>query len=305
MPYMSAKKEISKGPHERARVIKSVGGFHNVCLENGCEVIARARGRLKRKGTILVGDMVEVAVEGDGGVIENVFPRITEFVRPAVANVDLVAAVVSLSRPEPPLELLDRILALAELAGVEICIVWNKVDLVNPEGVEEVTSPYRDAGYPVLFTSAVQGQGVDELARSLAGHVTVFAGPSGAGKSSLLNALVPDSELETQEVSHKISRGRHTTRHVSLLPLDGGGWVADSPGFSTLSLGTVDPRLLPGVYREFARYEAGCRFSGCLHRLEPACAVREAHADGKVDKGRYERYLKLLEEAEEAFARRY
>ncbi len=286
------------------RIVRAVGGFYDVALPSGELVRCRARGRLKQLGGLLVGDMVRV--DRGAAVIEERLPRRTELLRPAIANVDLCLAVQALEEPPPLLELLDRILVLAKRAGLEPAVVFTKLDLVAPQQAEELASEYRHAGYPVFLVSARTGLGVSELVAFLQGRICTLAGPSGAGKSTLLNALNPAWQLATGEVSRKLGRGRHTTREVSLLALPQGGWVADTPGFSQLSLDPLEPEELPRYYPEMLRLSSACRFPGCLHRREPDCAVRAAvGAPDGISPGRYGRYLLLLAEVEEAAARRY
>lgn len=287
------------------RVIKSVGGYHTIHFAEGEELLLQARGKVKRKGAILVGDLVEVGFAEKGGVVERVLARKSQLVRPPIANVDLVAVVIALADPPPAFDLMDRILAYAESAGLAAIVLLNKSDLVDDEHVCAVESPYRQAGYRVVRASAHEGIGIDEFSREVGDRLTVVAGPSGAGKTSILKALVKDATLETGAVSERTSRGRHTTRAVTLLPLPGGGWIADTPGFSTLSFGVVDPRAVREWYPEYRPIEIDCRFAGCVHRAEPGCAVREAAEMGRVDPGRYDRYLKLLAEIEDAYERRY
>lgn len=292
-------------PKETGRVVKSVGGYHSVAFADGSEQLLRARGNVKRNGAILPGDLVQVTFTEREAVIESVLPRRSELVRPPVANVELVVVVVSLCDPEPSWDLLDRILALVERERLEAVIVFNKLDLVDAREAERLTKGYRDAGYATLLTSVMGGNGVAELGALVGTRIAVVSGPSGVGKSSLLNCFVDAAAQKTREISTKSKRGRHTTRAVSLLALPGGGWIADSPGFSTLNLGPADPRSVREWYPEFDAYHMECRFSGCFHRAEPGCAVRAAVADGRLDHERYERYLRLLAEVEEAFERRY
>ena len=282
-----------------------MGGFHAVAFDDGEEMLLRARGKLKQVGAILPGDWVEVAQEGRDPVIERVLPRTSELVRPPVANVDLVVAVMALVSPPPVLELLDRILVRAEQEGLGAVIAFNKVDLADPAEVDALAAPYRRAGYPAVGTSAQTGAGIRELEEAVGTRLAVLSGPSGVGKSSLLNLLAPKPVQRTGEVSAKTQRGRHTTRAVSLFRLRTGGWMADAPGFSTLGLATVEPRAVREWFPEFVPLSGECRFTGCLHRQEPGCAVREAVEEGTIDRGRYERYLKLLAEMERAYERRY
>lgn len=287
------------------RVVESVAGFYTVAVESGERILCRGRGRLKQLGRIAVGDEVEISFEGGSGVIEAVRPRRSLLERPVVANVDVAVVVMALARPSPSLELLDRILARVALEGLDALLVWNKADLADRGEAERVIRPYREAGYSSLVTSAVKGEGIAALQEALAGRLAVLAGPSGVGKSSLLNALSPGANQRTQGISEKVARGKHTTRTVSLLPLPGGGWLADAPGFSVLTLGPVDPRRIPPLFPDLAALADQCRFSGCFHRNEPECAVKEAVEEGRIDLGRYRRYLEILREVEEAFERRF
>ena len=292
---------------EYGTVLRGIGGFYRVLLDDGRLVECRPRGRLRKDGLMLLaGDRVQVRPMADGaGVIEAVEPRRTELRRPAVANVDQVVAVMALAQPEPNLLLLDRLLAVAAAAGLETLVCWTKADLCPPEAAQALSELYQRAGYPVVVASVVTGQGIAELQAALRGRISTLAGPSGAGKSSLLNALNPSFRLHTGEVSRKLGRGRHTTRIVELLQLPGGGLVADTPGFSQLDVRDIPKSKLSRCMPDLARLMEGCRFPGCLHRAEPGCAVRAGVEAGEVDPGRYRHYLELLHEIEEWEARRY
>lgn len=286
-------------------MVESLGGFYTVALEEGGRVVCRGRGRLRQKGRIAVGDVVEIAFEGEEGVIEEVRPRRSLLERPVIANVDTAVVTMALVRPAPAFELLDRILARVELEGLDVLLVWNKADLIEKDEAERVVRPYRAAGYRCILTSAVKGVGLRAIEKALAGRLAVLAGPSGVGKSSLLNALTPAANQKTQGISEKVERGKHTTRAVSLLPLPNGGWVADAPGFSSIALGAIDPRRVPSLFPDLVELEGECRFAGCFHRDEPECAVKAAVEEGRLDLGRYRRYLEILREVEEAFERRF
>lgn len=213
-----------------------------------------------------------------------------------MANVDQVIVVVSLTSPAPDWNLLQRQLVAAEDSGLAAWICLNKVDLVSPDYRAEVTGLLDRFPYEILFTSATRQLNLSRLARLLIGRSTVFAGPSGVGKSTLLNALQPGLRLKTGEISSKVKRGRHTTRAVELLPLEGGGTVVDTPGFSRLELPDLTPPELGSLFPEFAPLAPGCSFRDCLHRAEPGCAVRPAAREGKINKMRYQYYLQFLEE---------
>jgi len=281
-------------------IIKGYSGFYYVRSgEDTYECSLRGRFRLKDQN-FLPGDRVKIASVGRGrGVIEEVLPRRNELIRPPVANVDQVVIVQAFARPEPNLALLDRLLVLTEHENIEPLICFNKVDLVAETIKTDIETVYRGAGYRVVVTGARAGIGIEELQGQLAARVSVFAGPSGVGKSSLLNAIQPGLLLKTGEGSQKIKRGRHTTRHVELLPLDNGGLVADTPGFSSLNLPVMRREELVTCFPEMIGKAHLCRFSSCLHKLEPECAIKAAVEAGEVDQRRYRHYLEFLAEVME------
>lgn len=290
-------------------VVKAYGGFYYVLSDDQiweCYL----RGRIRKSGSqVLVGDMVRFKMleEDERGVIEEVLPRRNSLIRPPVANVDQAVVIFSLKEPEPNLMLLDRILVQAEAAGVSSLICLNKVDLLDgTEGdlVGELKEIYAGIGYRLFVTSAATGYGIEELRQSLKGKISVLAGPSGVGKSSLLNALQPGLSLKVGSVSKKLKRGRHTTRYVELLVLEGGGLVADTPGFSSLYLPDVKREELPALFPEFGSFAVDCRFAGCLHYKEPDCAVRAAVGQKQISFSRYQHYLRFLQEIIDA-ERRY
>ena len=272
------------------------------------EVIpCRARGRFKEKGfDLLVGDLVEIAPEEK--VIENVCPRRNRLLRPPVANIDQVIALISVSKPPLDLVFLDRLLVTVEKAGLETVICLNKIDLLTvPETdrIEEICDVFRDCGYNVVLASALTGLGVSELIFGFRNKVNVFAGPSGTGKSTFINRLKPSLALPSGPVSQKTKRGRHTTRHVELFELDEGTFVVDTPGFQRLNLEGIAKEELSSYFREMASLPEPCCFSSCLHRAEPGCAVKEALQKGKIATWRYNHYLDFLEEIEELERKKY
>ncbi|OAT81410.1 ribosome small subunit-dependent GTPase A [Desulfotomaculum copahuensis] len=277
-------------------IVKAYGGFFYV-WENGQQRECVLRGRLRReKQPVLVGDRVSFTLRPENaGVIEQVLPRRTALVRPPVANVERAVITGAGRDPAPNPLLIDRFLIQAAAAGVLPLLCFNKMDLGPGEAAEQIAG-YRLAGYTVLCTSAVTGDGIGELQAQLQTGISVLAGPSGVGKSSLLNALNPGWSLKTGAISRKLGRGKHTTRHVELLPLPGGGLVADTPGFSSLYLPELTREELAGFYPEIAWRQAACRFTGCLHVSEPGCAVKEAVAAGEIAPWRYENYQILLQE---------
>jgi ribosome biogenesis GTPase len=307
--------ELSRGAGRLiGTVLETAGGLYRVHIE-GEALECSVRGRLKKEGgsRVAVGDRVEVERLPDGsGRIVDVHPRASKLSRHApsrrreqiiAANVDQVAAVVAVARPEPDRRMLDRLLAVAELNDLGAFLVINKVDLIPDQALPEELETYRSLGYPMLLTSASDGTGLDELWARLEDKVTVFSGPSGVGKSSLLNALMPGLELRVGEVGERSGRGRHTTVGALLIPLPRGGYLADTPGIQHFEPGFLDPRELETAFREMAPLKGTCRFADCRHRAEPGCAVIAAVADGRIDGRRYEGYLELLEIADQASER--
>lgn len=273
----------------------------------------RVRGSRGRTGDPeplepVAGDRVEYRQLGeDRGRIERILPRVSLLDRPPIANCDHVAVVVSWAAPPFSAAFVDRVLVSAGAHGCVGTICLNKSDLLSPDErlqADAAVDPWRRAGYGAFLTSAATGEGLQELAGALRGHLTVMAGPSGAGKSRLLHQLIPERPRRSGALSARGGRGRHTTRAVELLPLAGAGWVADAPGFSRLSLEEVDAEDLAAFYPEFLAASGDCRFRGCRHASEPDCAVRAAAEGGAIDADRYARYLELLAELE-ARAPRY
>lgn len=281
-----------EGPHFRLRT------------EDGRVLRALVRSRILRShGPVVVGDRVRFReLPGEEAVVEEVLPRTSYLPHPPVANVDQVLVVVSLVEPDLDEWFLNRVLVASEAFGLEALIVLNKVDLVPPEEVDSFRERYEQkVGYPVFPTSAVTGEGMEDLRERLRGRISVLAGPSGVGKSALLNRLIPGASLKTGEVSEKTGRGRHTTTWVELLPLDD-GWVADTPGFSRLDLGAwMEPEELDQYMRDFQKF-LPCAFRDCTHTEEPGCAIRDALERGELDPFRYRFYFALKEELEEARA---
>jgi ribosome biogenesis GTPase len=282
----------------RGIIIKAIGGFYYV-NDGNKNYTCKIRGKLKLKGNgVMVGDYVNFDVlNDDQGVIEDVLPRKNSLIRPKIANVNQGLIVLASKDPDPDFMLLDRLLILMQRAKIEPVICFNKVDLLaDDDVVYNYLRDYEDAGFTVVYASAENGKGKEDLSALLAKKITVLAGPSGAGKSSTLNLQHEEFSLEIGNISEKLGRGRHTTRCVELLKLDD-GWVADTPGFSRLDLpGDMQLEELASYYPEFKRYAELCRYDGCIHYQEPDCAIKKALADGKISSARYERYLLLLQE---------
>ncbi len=285
---------------------KVMSSFYQVLIE-GQVISCRPRGRFKiSEQEVLAGDRALVRVLEDGtGYIEEIAKRRNSLIRPPIANVD--AAVVVFSANDPPLnlELVDRVLTNCLVTGVKPVLCLNKIDLCGPEQVDAIRMTYAGSAVDFFATVATQGAGVPELRSRLEGQISVLAGQSGVGKSRLLNALVPGAERQTGAVSGRIRRGTHTTRHVELIALEGGGFIADTPGFSLLEPAVVGIWELSTYFAEIEKVQPECRFVDCLHRDEPDCAVKEAVASGLIPESRYRNYLTILKELEDRDARRY
>lgn len=280
---------------EGYRIIKALSGFYYVQTESGV-VTCKARGRFRRQdATPLVGDLVRISRQGNDGVLEEILPRRNVFIRPAVANIDQLVVLASCAVPVTEPFLIDRVLAIARLQDVPALVVVNKDDLAPARPLAEI---YRQAGVSVIVTSAETGAGIDALRDALAGKLSCLTGNSGVGKSSLLNSVCPGLQLPVGEISQKLGRGRHTTRHIELYALDADTFVADTPGFSSFDperMELVHKEQLQYAFPEFAPYLGHCQFPDCAHRREPGCAVRRALEAGQIPPTRYESYERLYE----------
>ena len=279
------------------RIIRSLSGFYEVQTQDSM-VTCRARGSLRRTGeTPLTGDMVEISVEKGKGMVEKILPRRNQFVRPAVANVDALVVFAANVNPVTEPFLIDRVAAIAGDQEVEVILCVNKCDL---DPAVDLVRIYRHAGFRVICASAETGAGVEELRNLIRGKLVAFTGNSGVGKSSILNRLCPELNLPVGEVSEKLGRGRHTTRHVELYHLGEETYVADTPGFSSFDTDQMDVMLkenLQYAFPDFGPYIGSCQFHDCSHRKEPGCAVTAALAEGEIEASRYDSYLKLYEKA--------
>ncbi len=279
-------------------IVKGIGGFYYV--DTGSEIIeAKGRGILKKDGTTLaVGDRVELEIIDEAekkGVINSIYPRKNQFIRPPIVNVDTFVVVFAASKPKPNLVLVDKFLVMAEMHGVEAIICINKSDLVSRDELDEYRNVY-DGIYPVIAVSARNGEGMDELKKAISGKTAAFAGPSGVGKSTITNVLVPHANMETGSISEKTKRGRHTTRHAEIFKAEGGGRIFDTPGFTSFEIMDADEESLMHYYPDIERYSDGCFYDNCRHLKEPQCAVREAANEGKIHRLRYESYAANMEE---------
>ena len=279
------------------RIVRSLSGFYDVQTE-GKLVTCRARGILRKEGNSpLTGDLVEITMERGKGMVEKILPRKNSFIRPAVANIDALVVFAANVNPVTEPYLIDRVAAIAGDQEVPVYLCVNKCDLDPAVNLVRI---YENAGFEVICTSAETGEGVQQLRQLLQGKLVAFTGNSGVGKSSILNRLCPQLNLATGEVSEKLGRGRHTTRHVELYHLGEDTFVADTPGFSSFDTDQMDVILkenLQYAFPDFGRFIGKCRFDDCSHRKEPECAVRSACENGEIEKTRYDSYLKLYEKA--------
>lgn len=283
-------------------IISARGGFYDVQTEDGTLYQCRAKGGFRREGlSPLCGDNVRFLLSPEGGgYLVEILERKSQLLRPLVANISTLLLILSVVEPPPNLPVVDRLIAVAEHKGIEPVIVLTKTDLAPPAEVERFTAIYRGAGFSVYPLSSVTGQGVPPLGARLGKGIHCLCGNTGAGKSSLLNAIDPNLSLETGEISKKLGRGRHTTRHVELYPLSGGGYIVDTPGFSAVEFSRyqqIKKEELQHCYREFAPFLGGCKYVDCSHTKEVGCAVLEALAAGKIAQSRHQSYWELYEEA--------
>lgn len=284
----------------QGKIIKGIAGFYYVHVEEHGIYECKAKG-IFRKDHVkpLVGDDVLMDVIDEGqmlGNIREILPRRSALIRPAVANVDQALVIFAIVKPNPNFNLLDRFLIRMERQNLPTVICFNKQDIALPEEKEALRQSYETCGYHVLFISALENEGVERVREVLVGKTTTVAGPSGVGKSSLINCLSPRANMETGEISAKIERGKHTTRHSEMIALGDGSYIVDTPGFTSLDISEITKEELGQYYPEFIQYEPFCRFRGCAHMSEPSCGVKDAVAEGKISAVRYGNYRALYEE---------
>lgn len=284
----------------QGKIVKGISGFYYVHVVESGIYECKAKGIFRQqKMKPLVGDDVEIDIiseEKKTGNVAAILPRKNALIRPAVANVDQALLIFAAASPNPNFNLLDRFLVMMGRQDVPVILCFNKCDLITEEQKQEIASIYGASGCKILFVSAKKELGLNALQEILEGKTTTVAGPSGVGKSSLINLLAPEACMETGEISKKIERGRHTTRHAELIQLKGDGYIMDTPGFSSLYLPEMEKEELQDCYPEFAAFEPYCRFQGCSHISEPDCGVKEALSEGKIHPVRYENYCQLYGE---------
>lgn len=283
----------------KGKIIRGIGGFYYI-YTGSAVYECRAKGIFRKDHQKpLPGDLVEIAVldeEKKLGNIEEILPRKNVLIRPAVANVDQALVIFALASPKPNFNLLDRFLVMMEKQGVPVRICFNKKDLTDAGTIEEIRRRYAGSGYELLFISAKQEEGVEKVRGLLRGKTTTVAGPSGVGKSSLINRLQSEIFMETGTLSEKIERGRHTTRHTELMPVEADTYILDTPGFSSVELTGMEKEELGLYFPEIRERADGCRFAGCAHLTEPDCMVRQALSEGGISPERYETYRSFYED---------
>lgn len=284
----------------QGKIIKGIAGFYYVHVANCGVYECKAKGVFRNKKIKpLVGDNVDIDIIDENehtGNINNILTRTNELIRPAVANIDQALVVFASLSPEPNFNLLSRFLVMMDYNHVETVICFNKTDQVDKERLDEMVHEFEKSGCKIITTSTLTGEGLKELKEIVNGKTTAFAGPSGVGKSSILNGIFPDAESKTGEISEKINRGKHTTRHTEIFNLTENTYVMDTPGFTSLDYAVIEDKDLRFYFNEFTEYEGRCRFNGCVHINEPDCAVKEAIANGEISKLRYEIYKDMYNE---------
>lgn len=291
----------------QGKIIKGIAGFYYIYAEDGNIYECKAKGIFRKDNfKPLVGDNVEITVlneEEKEGSVTSILPRRNSLIRPAVANVDQAFLIFAMENPKPNFLLLDRFLIMMEQQEIPAVICFNKKDVGDKDEMEKLYEIYTGCGYRVVLSSTYEGEGMDEIREILKGKTTVVAGPSGVGKSSITNCMQGEVQMETGEISKKLKRGKHTTRHSQVIPVEKNTFLVDTPGFSSLYLTDMKEEELRDYFPEFVMYEPQCRFQGCMHIHEPGCAVKKALSEGKISQQRYDNYLALYEELKEK--RRY
>ena len=284
----------------QGKIVKGIAGFYYVHVTDCGVYECKAKGIFRNKNIKpLVGDNVEIDIIDEvdfKGNIVDILPRNNELIRPAVANIDQSLVVFASLSPAPNFNLLSRFLCMMEYNEIPTVICFNKTDQIEDDKLQEIVKNFEGAGCRILMTSTVTGQGLSELREVLEGKTTALAGPSGVGKSSMLNAVYPDADVKTGEISEKINRGKHTTRHTEIFHIEGSTYVMDTPGFTSLDYSVVEDKELRFYFNEFSEHEGQCRFNGCVHVNEPGCSVKNAVSEGLISGLRYDIYLEMYNE---------
>ena len=282
-------------------IIRGISGFYYVEDKMGSILECKARGKFKKdKLTPMVGDRVFIEqLDDEHGVINEIAPRKNELIRPAVANIDQAVLVFAIKKPDLNYALLDKLLIFIEHHGIDSLICINKSDLDNENEIEDIMQIYNKIGYDVIRTNGKTGEGIEELREKLKDRISVFAGPSGVGKSTIFNRIQSRVVMETGEISKKIERGKHTTRHAELIEIDKGSFVVDTPGFSSLDLSFIEAEELQNSFKEFSEYLRDCRYNSCLHFKENDCKIKEMVDKGNISRERYNTYIEILQELQE------
>lgn len=276
-------------------IIKGIGGFYYIKTED-CIIEAKARGKFRNKGlTPMVGDKVIITIKDNQGAIEEICNRKNELIRPAVANISQSFVVFALKNPDINLDLLNKFLLQCEIKQIKSIVCFNKIDLMDDFTEHDAVKMVESAGYEYVFLNAKTGSGLEQIRNRLKDNVTVFCGPSGVGKSTILNKIVGEELMETGSISDRLKRGKHTTRHSELVEISG-GFLVDTPGFSTLDLNFDSKEEIQDYFPEFRPYKDNCKFNSCIHYKEPGCKVKDALNEGKINTKRYEFYIKTIEE---------
>ena len=287
----------------QGKIVKGIAGFYYVHVVESGVYECKAKGIFRKDGVKpLVGDDVEIEIthekDMEGNIIR-ILPRKNELIRPAVANIDQALVVFAVTKPRPHFNLLDRFLVMMESRHIPAVLCFNKTDIARDKEIAGLKDIYSACGYPTVFTSAKEEDNIGELKKVLRGKTTAIAGPSGVGKSSLINLLQSEVKMETGNISAKIGRGKHTTRHSELIVLGEDSYIMDTPGFSSLYVSDLEKEELKYCFPEFAPFEGQCRFSGCGHIHEPGCAVKNAVEEGGIHRMRYENYVVIYGELQE------
>ena len=284
----------------QGKIVKGIAGFYYVHVTDCGVYECKAKGIFRNKNIKpLVGDNVEIDIIDEvdfKGNIVDILPRNNELIRPAVANIDQSLVVFASLSPAPNFNLLSRFLCMMEYNEIPTVICFNKTDQIEDDKLQEIVKNFEGAGCRILMTSTVTGQGLSELREVLEGKTTALAGPSGVGKSSMLNAVYPDADVKTGEISEKINRGKHTTRHTEIFHIEGSTYVMDTPGFTSLDYSVLEDKELRFYFNEFSEHEGQCRFNGCVHVDEPGCSVKNAVSEGLISGLRYDIYLEMYNE---------